>query len=463
MDLIHKLVKNVVQTRYEDLPALAIEVSKKSVLDTLGCLILGSSTPEGKGIVDFVLDYGGKKEATVLVYGGRVPAFHAVLANCTMARAMDFDDVFEGGKGKGVAGHIGATFVPVALALSEYTERQVSGKEFILANVLGSDIACRLRMSATKYHGWQGETYSPFGVVATGASLLGLDEDMTTNAMGIAYTQCAGSAQGYEEGASTVPVQQGFGARSGVLALMLAQRGFTGSKYILQGTYGFYPVYDRNEYDAEMVISEVGERFESAYVSIKPYPSGKGTHIPIDATMKIMKDNNISADHIEDIIVNTSAFVYNACGKGENKYNPTNVRDAHFSVPYAVANAAIRGGLELAHLTDEAIKDKDILDLARRVKVIIDPELDKIATIPPNRVEIKTKDGATYQTYMEYVSGHPQKPMSMEDCIQKFKKCLDYSQTPIPEDNVSKLIQLIEHLEELGDVREIINAITPFK
>ena len=441
---------------------MAIEVAKKSVLDTLGCLILGSSTSEGKGIVDFVLDYGGKKEATIMMYGGKVPAFHAVIANCTMARAMDFDDVFEGGNGKGVAGHIGATFMPVTFAFSEYTERKVSGKDFILANVLGSDIACRLRMSATKYHGWQGETYAPFGVVATGGSLLGFDEEMMTNAMGIAYTQCAGSAQGYEEGASTVPVQQGFGARSGVLAVILAQRGFTGSKNVLQGTYGFFPVYDRDEYDADMVISELGKRFESAYVSIKPYPSGKGTHIPIDATMKIMKENKIIPDDIEEVIVNTSAFVYNACGKGDNKYTPQNVRDAHFSVPYAVANAAIRGGLELTDLTEEAIKDKDILNLARRVKVIIDPDLDKIATIPPNKVEIKTKSGLGYETYVEYVSGHPKKPMNMEQCIDKFKKSLKYSARAIPEDNVNKLIQLIDNLEELEDVREIINAVTDF-
>ncbi|MEA3360271.1 MAG: MmgE/PrpD family protein [Thermodesulfobacteriota bacterium] len=462
MDLITKLVKNVIETRYEDLPPLAIEVAKKSVLDTLGCLILGSSTSEGKGIVGFVLDYGGKKESTIMIYGGKVPAFHAVIANCTMARAMDFDDVFEGGKGKGVAGHIGATFMPVTFAFSEYVERKVSGKDFILANVLGSDIACRLRMSATKYHGWQGETYAPFGVVATGGSLLGFDEEMMTNAMGIAYTQCAGSAQGYEEGASTVPVQQGFGARSGVMAVILAQRGFTGSKNVLQGTYGFFPVYDRDEYDADMVISELGKRFESAYVSIKPYPSGKGTHIPIDATMKIMKENKISPDDIEEVIVNTSAFVYNACGKGDNKYKPQNVRDAHFSVPYAVANAAIRGGLELTDLTEEAIKDKDILNLARRVKVIIDPDLDKIATIPPNKVEIKTKSGLGYETYVEYVSGHPKKPMDMEQCIDKFKKSLKYSARAIPEGNVNKLMQLVDNLEELDDVREIINAVTDF-
>lgn len=462
MDLINNLVKNVIETGYEDLPPLAIEIAKKSVLDTLGCLILGSSTSEGKSIVDFVRDYGGKKESTIMIYGGKVPAFHAVIANCTMARAMDFDDVFEGGKGKGVAGHIGATFMPVTFAFSEYAERKVSGKDFILANVLGSDIACRLRMSATKYHGWQGETYAPFGVVATGGSLLGFDEEMMTNAMGIAYTQCAGSAQGYEEGASTVPVQQGFGARSGVLAVILAQRGFTGSKNVLQGTYGFFSVYDRDEYDADMVISELGKRFESAYVSIKPYPSGKGTHIPIDATMKIMKENKLSPDDIEEVIVNTSAFVYNACGKGDNKYNPQNVRDAHFSVPYAVANAAIRGGLELTDLTEEAIKDKDILNLCRRVKVIIDPDLDKIATIPPNKVEIKTKSGSSHETYIEYVSGHPKKPMNMEQCIDKFNKCLTHSAIPIPEDNINKLIQLIDNLEELDDVREIISAVTDF-
>jgi 2-methylcitrate dehydratase PrpD len=462
MDLMYTLVKNVLDTKYEDLPKLAVEVAKKSVLDTLGCLVLGSSTQEGKAIVDFVLEYGGKKESTVMVYGGKIPAFHAVMANCTMARAMDFDDVFEGGKGKGVAGHIGATFVPASFALSEYAQRKVSGKEFILANVLGSDIACRLRMSATKYHGWQGETYAPFGVVATGGSLLGFDEEMMANAMGIAYTQCSGSAQGYEEGASTVPVQQGFGARSGVLALLLAQKGFTGSRNVLQGTYGFFPVYDRNEYDPEMVIAELGKRFESAYVSIKPYPSGKGTHIPIDATIKIMEDNAIGPDNIEEVLVHTSAFVFNACGKGENKYHPKNVRDAHFSVPYAVANAAIRGGLELSDLTEEAIKDKNILNLARRVKVIVDPDLDKIATIPPNRVEIKTKSGVSYETYMEYVTGHPEKPMSMEQCVDKFKKCLPYSARPIPEDSLRRLIELVDNLESLDDVTEIITAITDF-
>jgi len=463
MDLINKLVKNVLKIRYEDLPVLAIEAAKRSVLDTLGCLILGSSTSEAKGIVRFVLDYGGKKESTIMIYGGKVPAFHAVMANCTMARAMDFDDVFEGGEGKGVGGHIGATFTSVTFAFSEYAERKVSGKDFILANVLGSDIACRLRMSATKYHGWQGETYAPFGVVATGGKLLGLDEAMMTNAMGIAYTQCSGSAQGYEEGVSTVPVQQGFGARAGVLAVVLAQRGFTGSKNVLQGTYGFYPVYDRNEYDADMVIRELGKRFESTYVSIKPYPSGKGTHIPIDATMKIMKENQISPGDIEEIIVNTSAFVYNACGKGENKYHPQNVRDAHFSVPYAVANAAIRGGLELTDLTEEAIKNKDVLNLAQRVKVIIDPDLDKIATIPPNKVEIKTNSGMRYSTYMEYVKGHPKKPMTMEDCIEKFKKCLPYSERPFSEENVNRLIQTIAELEKLDDVSPIINAMTKLR
>jgi 2-methylcitrate dehydratase PrpD len=463
MDLIYQLVKNVLETRYEDLPLLAIEAAKRSLLDTLGCLILGSSTSEAEKIVCFALDYGGKKESTIMIYGGKVPAFYAALANCTMARAMDFDDVFEGGEGKGVGGHIGATFVPVTFAFAEYADRPVTGKDFILANVLGSDISCRLRMSATKYHGWQGETYAPFGVVATGGSLLGLDEELITNAMGIAYTQCSGSAQGYEEGASTVPVQQGFGARAGVLAVILAQRGFTGSKNVLQGTYGFYPVYDRNEYDAGMVIHELGERFESAYVSIKPYPSGKGTHIPIDATMKLMKENQISPAEIKEIIVHTSAFVYNACGKGDNKYHPQTVRDAHFSVPYAVANAAIRGGLELDHLTEEAIKNKDILDLTQRVKVVIDPNLDKIATIPPNKVELITKRGTTYSAYLEYVKGHPKKPMTMEDCIEKFKKCLLYSERSFSEENTNRLIQMIVELENLKDISPIINAMIELK
>ena len=461
MDLMNKLVKHVLNTRYEDLPEQAVEAARKATIDTLGCLIAGSTGPGCAQLANLAKEYGGKQEATVMIYGGKVPAISATLVNVTMARALDFDDVHMGENSptKTFGGHINATFIPVSLNLAEYSKKAISGKDFILAYTLGADLSIRLGTARKVSGGWHGEVFAPFGVVATGGKLLGFDEERMANGMGIAYTQCSGTSQGYEEGVMMVPVQQGLGAKAGVLAIMLAERGFTGVRNVLEGTCGLYPVYMRNEYDPIAVTQELGKQFETVNTSLKPYPSGKGTHIPIVAIIEMMKEHMIKPVDIDEIIVNTSKFVYEACGKGDIKYRPRTVIDAHFSVPYAVSTAAIKGRFCLEDLTEEEIKNQDVLDLAQRVKVKIDPEMDKISIIPPNNVEIRTKNGQFYSKYVEYVKGQPQCPMTMGECIEKFRGCVPFSARSLPEANINKVIELVERLEELEDVTDIIRLL----
>ena len=456
MDLIYELVRHVLKARYEDLSPNAVQVVKKTLIDTLGCVIAGSTAPGCRDLVDLVKDWGGKPESTVLVYGGKVPAPPAVLANCTMARALDLDDVHEGGDGKGLGGHLSATFVPAYLAFAEYMGRPVSGKDFILANALGSDLACRLRIALKAYHGWLAETFAPFGIVAGAGKLLGFDEERMVNGMGIAYAQCSCNAQANSDGSLTIRVQQGLGARAGVLATILAEKGFTGAKNVLQGVYGFYPLYCRDEYDPAVVTDKLGKEFEVTNVSVKPYPCCKGTHAGIYGTLEILKEQGLKPEQVEEVSVTANTWGYTVVWEGEHKYRPRNIMDAQFSAPYTVATAMLKGGVFIDDFTEEAIKNQQILEFAQKVKVRIDPELDKIATVsPPCSVELRTKDGKRYSKYVPYVKGHPQNPMTMAECIEKFRKCLPFSAKPLTEANVARVIQMVEKLEEVDDVTEI--------
>ena len=167
MDLMNVIINYIIKAKYEDLSAQTVEAIKKSFIDTLGTTVAGSSAEGTKTLLELVMGWGGKRESTILVYGGMVPMPNAALVDCTMARALDFDDVHDGR-----GGHLSATFVPVSLVLAEYMQKPISGKELILAIAVGSDLSCRLRCALTTYPGWQAETFAPFGLWPWAGNLL---------------------------------------------------------------------------------------------------------------------------------------------------------------------------------------------------------------------------------------------------------------------------------------------------
>lgn len=455
MDLMKVIVKHIMGAKYEDLGIETVEIVKKLFLDTLGTTIAGSSAEGSEALVNLVKGWGGKEESTVLIYGGMVPAHHAALANCTVARALDLDDVHEAG-----GGHLSATSVPVSLILAEYIQRPISGRELILAIAVGSDLICRLRCALTTYPGWLAETLAPFGVVAMGGKLIGFDEERLINGMGLAYSQCSTNLQGNVDGAFSVRLQQGLGAKAGVLATVLAERGFTGAKDVFQGVYGFYRLYGHDKYNLEVVTDQLGKRFEIVNNSIKPYPCCKYTHIPIYATLEIVKEHNIDSKAINKITVFTNSNAYNVCALGDHKYLLRNIVDAQFSIPYTVATAAVEGKVFIDDFTKESIKRREVLELAQKVKVEVDPELDKIPQmIVPNRVELEIKGGKSYAKYVEFVKGHPKNPMSMTECIEKFQQCTSFSARPLKQDQIRELIRLVSNLEEVDDMRRVVKLL----
>ena len=454
-DLIEDVIDHVTGADFTALDARTVQMVKTLIIDTMGCAVAGSAGARIPELAGLVRGWGGKAEASVLVHGDRVPAFHAALVNGAMARAWDFDDVHEGG-----GGHLSASIIPTAFVLAQGAPGKVSGKTFLLAVALATDLVARLRMAQTKRSGWIAETFAPFGVVAAASRILGFTREMTLAAMGLAYAQCGSNTQGTIDGALSVRLQQGLAAKSGVLAVEFAKIGFTGPVNILQGQYGLYPLYIRNDYDPTVITRDLGRHFELINTSLKPYPSCKLTHIPIAVAAKIVSENRIAPDDIKRMLVLTNDDAYAKCASSPNKRRPRNVPDAQFSLPVTLALAVTRGGVTLSDLTPDTWNDPRIQALADTVEVRVDPEFDRMPVlISPAIVEIETRSGKTFRERADFVSGSPEQPMTREQVETKFSGCVAAAVRPMNKDKVALFLKLASDLESVDDVRPMLELL----
>lgn len=455
MDASYAIARNIANIRFEDIPDSVVKIAKRDVLDTLGTTLAATTLGTGcKEVVDLVKEGAGKRESTIVGFGGRVPSWMAALANGTLAYALDYDDAHPTGQI-----HSGATNVSAAFAVAERVGN-VNGKAFLTALVVGIDLGARMSVASfPRARGFHPTTlYGFFGATATASRIMGLGEEKVQHALGIAYSQASGQMQGHSEAAATKKVQAGFAAKGGVLAALMAQKGVTGALNSLEGEYGFYNVYHAGrKYDSAGLVADLGKRFEVSNLCFKPYPSGRGTHASIDSTLEIMREHNLRAKDIESITVYKSPIAVKIEG-GEDKRKPKNALDAQLNIIYTVATAAVKERVGLQDFTPEAIKDPDVLKMAQKVYVKEFPEFGP-NNFHPGITEVKTKAGDTYSKRVEEPSGGPENPMSTEQFINKFTECASYSVKPLTRIKLKKVIDMAMNLEQVEDVGAVIRLL----
>lgn len=460
MDATYILADFIKSVRFDSLPAKIVEITKKDILDVLGCMVAGSRAQGCKELLELIKELGGKEESTIIGWGGKVPAVEAGLVNGTMARAWDFDGVHEEG-----GGHASATVIPALFAMAE-RKGKVCGKDFILASAVGIDLVARLRhsyLTPAQPYVWVAETAAPIALGMVCGMLLDFDKEKMINAAGIGYAQSSGNLQAYLDGALTIRLQQGLAARAGIFAALLAEKGFTGAKYPLEGPHGFYNTYCKGNYDRNALLEDLGKVFEGAKISIKPYPCCKHVHGAIYGASELVRENGIKLEDIEEITTRLHSRA--EITDSPEKKIPRSVVDAQFSVYYAVATALLKGDFSLEDLREEAFKNPQTLALANKVRAIRDPELDKVhGLVGPTLVEIKDKDGNVYKKGVNFdggpfVKGHPENPMSFEEVSGKFQKLTKYSAKPIRVGKAQEVIRMVNELENLQDVSSIVERL----
>jgi len=460
VDATYLFAENFKNIKFKDLPADVVEITKLQVLDYFGVALGGVNEAGIKELVEMAVEWGGAPQSSIFVYGNKVPLPNAAQINATIAHTLDYDDVHEG-----AIMHPGVVSIPTVLTIADYVGG-ISGKELITAVALGTDFICRLGLATRPGesiipYGWhQTSLYGYITSAAIAGRVLGLSEEEIVSAIGIAYHQSAGNAQCVKDGVLTKRLGPGFAVKAGITAALMAQKGITGAKNCLEGDAGFYKVYHDNKYSREALVGELGTRFESSNVVIKPYPCCRGIHPFIDATTKLVNEYPIAAENVEGIKMWCGPGTLNLlCAPIEVKTKPRNFVDSQFSAPWGVASIIARGRAGLDDFTPEAIKSEDLLTVAGKIAPVeVDPAFAQFE-LEPGRVEITMKDGNVYTEQVNLPLGTPSNPLSFEDVERKFRDCIKHPEKRIPQANADQLVNLTKKLEEIGDVRVLVELL----
>jgi len=457
MELTNILAKHIINSTFEDIPQQAVEGTKQIVLDQLAVALAGSNADGAVEVVEEVIGWGGKAESAIWVYGNKVPVAHAAFANSVMSHAWDFDDTHIPS-----ICHCGVVTVPPAFALAE-CRGKIKGKEFITAVNVGMDVQVRLSMGSTAAfgQGWHPTAvFGGFGCGATAGRLLALSEKELINAFGLIYSQTCGNLQCIEDGALSKRLQPGFVTKAALNAVALAKRGVTGAHNVFEGKYGLYPLYVEGKYEKKVIISELGKQFETSNLTIKPHPGCILAQPFESALVSFVTENDLKPEEVEYVTVHCGTKSYTVPGSPV-KIEPHTIVDAQFSMYYKVANAIVRRQSTVAEYTEEAVRDPKILDLAKRVKLKLAPEYDtELHTESGGKLEIKTnRRKEIFSIDVGSHKGTPENPMTWEDLGEKLRSCAATSAKPIPEGNVDRLVETVQHLENVEDVTQIVNLV----
>ena len=443
------------RNRFEDLSPAVVDITKNQILDLMGVAVAGIGEPGAKQVVDLASNWGGRAESSVIGSKMKLPAPNAAQANATMAHARDYDDVHET-----AVMHPGIVAITSALAVAE-SVGGISGREFITAVALGSDMICRLGLASRPgvsaiHTGWHYTTLYGYPTAAlTAARVLGLSEEQMNHAFGIAYHQCSGNGQAVTDGALTKRLGPGFAVKGGIIAALMAAGGVTGARNSLEGEQGLFKLYHQGQYDRDLLVGDLGRRFEGLNVTLKPYPCCRGVHASIDAALAIVGRHSIDPVEVEEIVLTTGEANHRLlCTPLENKVRPRNPVDSQFSIPWGVATALLKKRVVMEDYSPAAVADPEMLGLAAKIRTAVDPALNSSRGVEPARLKVSMRNGQVYSAQVDSARGSPTRPMTFDDCTRKFRDCVALAD--IPEAKATEAIQLVAGLERAADACDLI-------
>ncbi|MDP6366724.1 MAG: MmgE/PrpD family protein [Nitrospinota bacterium] len=463
MDPSEKLLAWYADLRFGDLPAEAVEASRTFIIDTIGCALAGSSAPLNAELVERHLRWGGAPEATVLVYGNRLPAPAAALLNAAMIHSNDYDDTHDP-----TAIHVFVTLLPAMLAAAESLGRPTSGKDFIAALAGAAEVTIRLGNSVRDHihAGWLPTTvFGAIGAAAGAAKITGLGESGVLDAAGLGYAQTHGNRQALLDATLAKRLQPAFSAQAGVQAAALAEIGATGPRRLAEGADGIFELFGGGKGDPEALTEGLGERWEMSRISVKPYPCCRSNHGVISAAEEARdKLGAFTAGDIESVDVWVTRYSYSMVGQPfEIRQNPQ--VDAQFSAQWTSAHTLLHGPPGIASFEPQrVVSGNAVKTLAERTRVHIweggEGVPDSDAPFRLSRVAARLKDGRAADVTHERVKGSPEWPLTNEERRAKFTECAGCAARSLDPARVAEALAALEAIQEQPNIAPLLGMLT---
>ena len=449
--LSRQIAEFAVGLKYSDLPENVINEVKRFLYDSIGCAYGAHHTKDVNILREIYLNMGGKGEATLLGFGDKVPAVNATLVNSLMIRALDFNDIYW----KEDPSHP-SDLIPAALAAGEMVGASMN--DVIVAIVLAYEFEqrlCEFAKPGVRERKWHHATLTQFVSPIVAGKVMGLTVDQMVNAIGINGSHnhtigcpTAGKPTMLKNTVDPLAVQ------SGVFAALMAQKGYTGTEAVFDGKEGLMDVFGP-AWDSNIMTERLGSDFRILQCGMKAFPTEALTHTHITATLKVVKNNNILYDQIDNVTVTTIA---RACDIlfDPHKYRPESRETADHSLPYCIAAALVDHQVTTQSFSESKMKDPRIWEVIDKIRGEASVEFEKMFPAKqPSKVVVKTKDGKEYSEYLEYPKGDPREPMTLEDLDAKFNAL---SSTLLSSQKQTEIKQMIFASEDYS-ARDFMNKL----
>jgi 2-methylcitrate dehydratase len=446
--LADTLARYAASLRYEDLSDDIVRLTKRTILDTIGCAFGGYPAGPSRIAIKLASEVTAKVPATVLISGVKTSLDLATFANGVMIRYLDFNDAFVSLTHG--AGHPSDT---VAALLSAAEVSGGSGRDLITAAVLSYEVFCKIA-DVFDYLGNGIDHSTITGMAATvGAGrLIGLTPEQMVQAIGITVGGNTATRQGRSDALSNWKAFAAADAcRKAMFSIELAQNGMTGPGSVFEGSYGFFKVMGKRPVSPVQLAEPYGIR--RAFT--KRFPLGQFSQTVAQAAVEARSFAR-SADDIEAVNINVSHSAIKIMADSPEKWHPQTHETADHSIPYAAAVVLMYGNIAPEYYEDPYLHDARLLDLVNRVKVQPSDEADRTEQeFNLCELEVVLKSGARQTFRVEYHRGHFKNPMTDAEMEEKFRSM---AQKQLSADRVDNLLRILWNIENEPQVAKLIAA-----
>lgn len=441
--------------KLEEVPQGVVDKAKLVFLDTLGIALASSTMDFGRMVTNVARQLGGPNSSRLIGSPLKVAAANAVLANGTLAHGLDYDDTLE----EAIV-HTGCCAGMTALAVGE--ELGASGKAVLEAAIASTEVMCKVGLIAPgKFHarGFHPTALcSTFGAAAAAGKLLGLEPVQWIDALGLCGSQSSGIIEYLADGTWTKRFHPGWSAHGGVIATMLAREGFRGPATVFEGQHGFYRAFGgADEYPFEK-FNELGRTWEIPKLTFKSYPCGSISHPYMDCALTLKQKYAVAPERVAEIVCRTAEGpVHRLWEPLADKQRPTSSYGAKFSLPYSIAVMLIRGRAGLEEFSDEAIRDPEVLSLAKKVRYELDPTIDYPRHFS-GHVKIVLADGGILEENQPHPRGGLESPLPPEEIERKFRA---NARLALSGQQLELIVESVKRLEQLSSITALSDLLSP--
>ncbi len=386
------MAEYAVADHYASFTEKDIRMAKLSYMDWIAAANTGVTEECVSKLIELSDEEQVSGICTMIGQQKKTSAANAALVNGTESHAIDFDDIHDF-----LSLHLCSPVMPAALAAAEYQE--ADGRALLNGTMNGMQIMVALSAGIMPEHyniaRWHATgTIGIFGAAAAAGAILGLTPEQMCDAFGICAGLCSGIQLNF--GTMAKPMAAGMAAKNGLLAAILAGRGFTGREDVFDTDF-------LDNISAKKVdLSQIKERLYGPLgiheLRFKRYPCGAPTHSGIINCRKILEEHPHNIDEIEKIVFEPYPRAIRLVGN----MNPKTGLEGKFSIGFTAAAQMVFGKVTIETFTDENVNHPQVQYLLPRMELI---PCDEFTPSRGGRVTMYFKDGSSY-TNATYLLGH---------------------------------------------------------